>query len=80
MFWNGSDILVYLHLHIKILEKKAQLLKEVEWKFRNSEQIQQTVIENPACIQHFAKALRIQKLAKTHLYFSKNSQYGKGGG
>ena len=58
VFWNGSDILVYLHLHIKILNrKKAQLLKEVEWKFRNSEQIQHTVIENPACIQLFAKAL-----------------------
>lgn len=65
MFWNGSDILV--HLHIKILNKKAQLLKEVEWKFRNSEQIQQTVIKNPACIQHFAKALWIQKLADTSL-------------
>lgn len=35
---------------LKYLKNKAQLLKELEWKFRNSELIQQTVFENPDCI------------------------------
>lgn len=56
-FWYFS----IFKLHVKILKKnKAQHLKELQWKFRISELIQQTIFENLACIQDFAKALGIQ--------------------